>query len=182
MEDILFPVDDNRSHQNTFEQVFLYINQIINPRGLLLVENTPNATTMMGYDDTYTVDLQNIQGEILGSCTVVIEEFSIDDEDPKTVLFVDYTSTNVKGLGLSRIFVLFEVCFAILLNAPVVSNDVSGIVGRYSRYGFEQINSDLVYEQDDEDEDETTINNILTVDRLQNARAILEQKIENMFS
>ena len=182
MQDILVPEENKRLYKYKFEQVFLYINQIINPHGLLLSENSPTATTLIGYDDTYTVDLKNVEGEILGSCTVVIDDFSIDYGEPTTVLFVDYTSTNVRGLGLSRIFVLFEVCFAILLEAPVVSNDVSGIVGRYSKYGFEQIYSDLIYNHKEDDEDETTINNILTVDNLQHAREILEQKINSMFS
>ena len=149
--------------------------------GLLLTEISPTATTLIGYDDTYTVELKNTQGKVSGNCTVVIDDFSINKDKPTTFLFVDYTSTNVKGLGLSRIFVLFEVCFAMLLEAPVVSNDVSGIVGRYSNYGFEKINSDLIYQEDEEDEDETMINNILKVDNLQYAKEILEHKIEIMF-
>jgi len=181
MEAMLISTENERSYQEKFEQVILYINQIINPYGLLLSENSPTATTLIGYDDTYTVELKNTQGNVLGSCTVVIDDFSIDDDEPTTVLFVDYTSINVKGLGLSRIFVLFEVCFAILLEAPVVSNDVSGIPGRYSNYGFEQIDSDLIYQEDEDDEDDTTINNILKVDNLQYAKQILEQKIEFMF-
>ena len=181
MENMIVDTENERSYEDKFEQVLLYINQIINSYGLLLTENSPTATTLIGYDDTYTVELKNTQEEVLGNCTVVIDDFSIDDNEPTTVLFVDYTSTNVKGLGLSRIFVLFEVYFAILLEAPVVSNDVSGIVGRYSNYGFEQIDSDLIYQEDEDDEDETTINNILKVVNLPYAKEILEQKIEYMF-
>lgn len=52
MQDILVPEENKRLYKDKFEQVFLYINQIINPHGLLLSETSPTATTLIGYDDT----------------------------------------------------------------------------------------------------------------------------------
>ena len=168
-----------RLYHNQFQQVISYINENITPHGLIIVESAPSATTLVGYDDTYTIELHNNHNMRLGTCTVVIDQFSIDDNDPSTVLFVDYTEVEARGLGLSRIFVLFEVLFAILLGAPVVSNDVSGIPGRYRNYGFVSGDFELTYE---DDEDEAAINNILTVDRLQQARQVLEERINAMFT
>ena len=174
----LIPVDYERSYNDEFVQVISDMNRLLSSRDMELIENTPDASTLMGYDDTYTVELYN-KGVFVGTCTVVIDDFSIDGDDPRTILFVDYTSIETKGLGLSRIFVLFEVNLAILINAPIVSNDVSRIPGRYSGYGFQKIESELSYGDDEDDVDETDINNILTVDKLERARDVLEGKIFN---
>lgn len=177
------------------------INDIITDSGFHVeIKRDPDAaTTMTGFDDTYVITLLDRYNNEVGICTLVIENFSIsinDDVDTNRAIFIDYTTINdqYQGLGLSKIFILFQVLLSIQLEyVSIVSHDTAATqdgIYRYGNYLFNEINGEIWYNDTDNSKmdgydsdneiDSEIINNILLPQNVNNSKIILIDKINQM--
>jgi hypothetical protein len=169
------------------------INNIIGNIGYRVTINVDpkEASTMTGFDNTYVIRLLDINNNEVGKCVLVVDNFTISINKiiyTNTTIFVDYTeiNDNYKGIGLSKIFILFQVLLSIQLKyVNIVSNDtaIEDGIFRYKRYLFNKINGDIWYSENDDSDDEINsdiINNILIPENIIKAKDTLINRINDM--